>query len=464
MYSKKYYIPIFILLVYFQTIFAWPNSGPSDVVKEFFENLKNGRLDPAIQLLSVEARLNTNKIFSNLSIDESQFREIELIETKKENIKKNTANCLMSFRLKRMRFPEFMLFELSKEDGKWKIRKIESKKSQSIKVDELLVNNKGAIFIYTAEQLLSSIDNGNTWIKVYHPNTTFTAMSAAPNGDLYAWILGCKHHKNEIITPDYTGSYCLIKSKDNGINWDIISKQKDNLIKIIFDKVGNIYGMSLNQLYKSNDDGNTWELICQIKPPADFDFITVNSNDEPMWAYSSVKYKSTAWSSGAYRSDGHIEMISKEFGRIPVFNNEQSIKKIFTTPNNQVLVQTEKSLFYTENDFNEWKEIPNKIQGNELISIAINDLGEFYALSFKNGFYKLNQLILNWSLLHQENNFFIGHNFNFIFTEDNQIIGYFDDGEPSCSDGVIYSNDQGRTWIQIFSPVEWFLLQKMEID
>ncbi|MDY0082056.1 MAG: hypothetical protein RBR74_02625 [Ignavibacteriaceae bacterium] len=121
-------------------------------------------------------------------------------------------------------------------------------------IQSITINTKGHLFICTDgyKNIFKSTDNGENWIKI---NDGFDANSVDV---IYS-------NKNDIL---FIGCYSgIFKSTDNGDSW-FSSKQWKNISiikKIIIDKDGDVFVAS-DQLYKTTDEGKTWEFLSKDVP------------------------------------------------------------------------------------------------------------------------------------------------------------------------------------------------------
>ena len=112
--------------------------------------------------------------------------------------------------------------------------------------------------------LYISDDNGNNWTNVTNVDNDYWDMIVTPNGTIFS--------SGGSNTPSMTG---LIKSTDNGSSFTQINNQLGISYCSGFAKDcdNNIYAVCDNKLFKTADNGNSWEMVCTI--PA---FFTANPN------------------------------------------------------------------------------------------------------------------------------------------------------------------------------------------
>jgi len=121
-------------------------------------------------------------------------------------------------------------------------------------IQSITINTKGHLFICTDgyKNIFRSVDNGENWIKV---DDGFDANSV---NVIYS-------NKNDIL---FIGCYSgIFISTDNGDSWLSRKQWKkiSTIKKIIIDNEGAVFVAS-DQLYKTTDEGKTWEFLSKAVP------------------------------------------------------------------------------------------------------------------------------------------------------------------------------------------------------
>jgi len=120
-----------------------------------------------------------------------------------------------------------------------------------------------------------SDDNGMTWINATNIDVDWNNIVIASNGDLYASSgIGGVNNKG------------VIKSTDNGSSWLYINSNLGIISStgIFKDCVNNLFIVGDNKIFKSTNDGTTWNVIANIPPiftsfPSYGQFVVTSSGD-----------------------------------------------------------------------------------------------------------------------------------------------------------------------------------------
>ncbi|MBT8378319.1 MAG: T9SS type A sorting domain-containing protein [Ignavibacteria bacterium] len=132
----------------------------------------------------------------------------------------------------------------------------------------IVTNNNGDVFIqmenYPSRDLYRSTDEGQTWIEVGIDSCKMIDMIFKENICLALFV-----------KPN-VGMY-LYKSTDNGNSWEMMPPVPSDLYSLLWAKNGTIYGGAYQCgsgcLFVSSDSGMTWQEICGFNPDGIFDIV-----------------------------------------------------------------------------------------------------------------------------------------------------------------------------------------------
>jgi photosystem II stability/assembly factor-like uncharacterized protein len=260
---------------------------------------------------------------------------------------------------------------------------------------KFLDKNNGFVFsdlkVYTRpywQLLLTTADGGNTWI------ADTCKLSARIYGGIFPLdkkhILGIGDH--------------VYKSSNTGETWTDLTEQLPadgrTFGSFIIDSLTWIFTRS-GEIYRTNNGGQTWQLVYNITPGAIYENFTFSS--------SLIGYAST----GGVIMDNTPGYGAGSSGSVlKTFDGGQSWDKLNPEP---------------------WKSLGGKMPYIIALQFITDEIG--YLATYDSKLYKTVDGGNNWSLVH--NNYYSNGLQHFI-SED---IGYFSDGMT-----VYQTNDGGKTW------------------
>lgn len=155
--------------------------------------------------------------------------------------------------------------------------------SYSLYSNGSIVLTGGSDYFESAE-LDRSIDNGETWNKVYSINGApgaleYKVIALAINTDGTA--LGCIEKRHKINPPlsNWNYSYAIIRSTDFGVFWSTSDFIYYKINNFSWNNSNVVYAATTHGLLKSEDDGLTWNNATNALPTLDLQSIVIDSND-----------------------------------------------------------------------------------------------------------------------------------------------------------------------------------------
>ncbi|MDQ3019365.1 MAG: T9SS type A sorting domain-containing protein [Bacteroidota bacterium] len=326
--------------------------------------------------------------------------------------------------------------------------------------------------------IFRSTDNGETWSAVNFPSLAINALKVNSNGEVFAATTeGLFKSANNgasfgLIRNGSTGSIfinsqnhifiqslnSILRSTDNGSSWISIGSGNEIKMPIAQDGVGNLYTGYLGKLYKSIDNGTSWNLF------ADF---SGNSYHE----VSSIRFKSggmiiVSTSKGIFRSDNNgVSWIKANNGI-----RDPQVRSI-AVKNNTIFTASYNSVSRSTDNGHSWIELnnglPSFLSAREIITGSslnvftnIPGSGLYRSVNNGNSWFPVQSLPPNISQLKAG-----AGNKIFITTENSSVFKSDDNGNnwsnitSNLPDSILFSglslDEQNNLYVS-FQRFSWF--------
>ena len=297
----------------------------------------------------------------------------------------------------------------------------------------------GYLFALTNEkELFRSINSGLSWDKITTLPVGIGSISVGPNGDLFGGTVGgylfstdhgISWQQREIFFSDgsvsdieFSSNFIFISqsygysyyfngvwiSTDGGISWNKSTSglNGEALISITKDSFGNIYTMTdMGQIFKSTNNGQTWELKIDLLGVGND--IEIDSNNN---IYAASNYSSTV-STGIYKST--------DLGNTWVVVSNEMTFNIFIDNNNNIYTHNYDILKFSSDGGNSWENL--NFTGSYLYDvIAINDT---IFIATQKGLQQSVDLGISWALCFRYSDRFVNVNDMLALSGDKLLIG-----------------------------------------
>jgi photosystem II stability/assembly factor-like uncharacterized protein len=267
-------------------------------------------------------------------------------------------------------------------------------------INLIKVNNLGEVFTSVGFWgLIKSTDCGSTWERIGLPSASIHDMALSPNttifsnaymaglfrstnnGDSWEWI---DHFGGDLIVDDSGYVYCLgdklYRSFDNGLTW-VSNYLGVNMYKLFLSKNNKLFLANIDvKLYSSTDFGSTWVLI--------------NSNFPSLQDYAIDSFGNIyiVNSYGIYKSED--EGVS--WNQINInFGLGESVIDI--DDNDKIYVGSETGIHFSSDNGSTWYECNTGLQNTYTTSIAINNDNVVYASFINEGVYYYDSINNRWN-------------------------------------------------------------------
>lgn len=274
-------------------------------------------------------------------------------------------------------------------------------------VSSLKISPSGKVFVATTEGLFVSANNGSS----------FGLLRSGASSRVFVTSGG-------FIFINSSGNNVL-RSTDDGKSWITVSSGDEAKFPLAEDLSGNIYSDHLGKIYKSTDDGLTWNLFANISGETYSEISSIIFKNEGKILVSTSK--------GIYRSDDngitwHTSNPGLRDPQVQVINVRNNI--IFTGSYNNASRSTDNGSTWNSmlNGLPEGyiKNIVTTFQENVFVEVAVRGL----FLSEDNG--------MNWETVSSLPQ---GTSIKHMVADGNKLWITTENGE------LLVTNDNGKTWI-----------------
>jgi photosystem II stability/assembly factor-like uncharacterized protein len=219
------------------------------------------------------------------------------------------------------------------------------------------------------KSLIRSTDNGRSWLEIpgTQVNGAFFSGVVYPNGNIFC-------------ASDIGG---IFKSTDSGLSWLTNSQLKGYVASLMINSCGNFYAGASNGVYRSLDEGKTWEFFRVDTSITENSFLPVkpmitDSQGNIFVFVGGVSFN--GW--GPYRSNDNGQTWVLLNKGLPDMQNN-SIHCMLTAPNGVVFVGTDSGIYML--DSNAWTSFSSGLTSLVVMSLAVDHQGRIYAGTAGNG-------------------------------------------------------------------------------
>lgn len=271
------------------------------------------------------------------------------------------------------------------------------------------VNNNGDVFA-AAGNIYRSMDAGNTWDSVTTAPGFFTNIVIDTAGTIYvgnvSWEFG----------------NTLLISEDNGDNW--VQQPMDiglaEQMVINVNSMGHIFVGTENFLFRSTDDGVTWEILNEGQ------FIVrsilVTSGDD--------LFVGLAMGGGIYRSTDNGDTLVQV-----MLDND--VNALAANNDSVIFAGTSTGVYRSADNGDTWQSVSSGLVDLNILSLGIDADNTLYAGAY--GIFRSENNGDNWTTAYN------GVTANRVFSLDSNMEGNL----FALADGVYTSSDNGDTWTRV---------------
>jgi len=306
----------------------------------------------------------------------------------------------------------------SEDDGDNWI-KIDLDMTISRPIHSIFIDPNGVIYLGTGSGIHRSIDDGENWERIGVPNSDVWVVGINSEGDLFAGT--------------DNGTF---RSENSGNTWERIeliekSEFKSNLSNIAFspDGFGFVGDESSNRLFRSLDNGASWSVSLE---QVDVGEILISSSGYVFVGEEEQKI---------YRSSDNGETWERlENG----LEEAQSFLALVETPDGDIFGGGfgEEGIYHSTDNGDSW--VLGGLEGNPIWSLAVNSAGDIFAGTTGGVYYSADNGS-SWTLF----NITGGYVFSIVVSTSDDIFAgtfNFEDEDILPADGVLVSRDNGDTW------------------
>jgi photosystem II stability/assembly factor-like uncharacterized protein len=329
------------------------------------------------------------------------------------------------------------------------------------RVNDFIFTNDGGVIAAIGRNGLYKSYNFFEWNNILSNSEDYWSLGKDSEGSLYAgtdngkiyisvddgltWNLSYINNKRIIrfLQTDinfFAGSHGKLLKKGNGSHvWEQVNI--DSIVGYIrpFSDDSNIYFYSNRRIFKSTDEGNTWNHTTNIN------FFNSNSIYDCVYNNRLIAGfgDETSWF-----GDGWGVAVSNDQGVSWTWTNDglppkfSSAFKLIRSLNNTYLGTNAAGVFKSTNFGDSWFPINNGITAANTLDIALDHQGILYAACWSSGFHKSTDNGLTWEVIN--NGLTNSYCYSIIADNDGNLIGGTDQG-------IFRSTNGGMNWVQTAS-------------
>ena len=213
-----------------------------------------------------------------------------------------------------------------------------------------LENPNGDIFAATSSGIFRSSDDANKWANVNNTIENIVSLAINSVNDLYAASCG----RGIFLSYNYGAVW---HEMNNGVLGPTVQSIAINSIDEIF--VGTDHCVTGCSIYRSNDNGESWEIIHDNLSISD---LKINKQGD---IFAATRFK------GIYRSTDNGDNWTKINNGL---TDTMAVYCLEISPNEQLYAGTEKGIFYSDDNGDSWENISKGLEFNEDGYIYINSI------------------------------------------------------------------------------------------
>jgi len=289
-------------------------------------------------------------------------------------------------------------------------------------INDFLYYKDSIIFLATEEGLIKSVDNGENWNRISPETTKIRSLAKDSSGYLYA---------GENYSSD---NFFILKSTDEGNTWSRMNLNIwPDVRQFFIPYQDTIYLCTWGDgIYKSTDRGASWELKNNGITHLNIRVMCLLSNGDLLIG---------TYEGGVYRSIDGANFWTQSNTGIPPYGTNIDARDFCEFAPGNILVGSQDGIYYSSNYGNTWVPRNNGYSGARANKIIKGKNGIIYAGSYvSRGVYYTSDNGNNWAHLG------LG---NAIYTLD------FDINQQLCigtsSDGLYRLNFGDTSWTQIYN-------------
>lgn len=272
----------------------------------------------------------------------------------------------------------------------------------------LTVTESGDVYAGYDSLLLRSTDNGTTWNLVFTASGNFISLTSDSFNTVYGSTMG------------ENGEMTLLISADGGANWvqKSMAFASYSHLNLHINSVGHIFSASFEGLYKSVDQGDTWELIYNGQVRS----LVIDSNDNLIVGgfYDYWLYKSTDNGSNWYH-----------------FYNAVGIYPLAEDDEGYIYAPSDIGLLRISSDGLNWSQIDRDLPTDDIYTIYVNHDGVVFVGN--DGIHKSIDNGVNWTFASDGLN---ADSFTYIYSSPDGHI-------YAISDALYVSTDEGESYSKL---------------
>lgn len=241
----------------------------------------------------------------------------------------------------------------------WDVIYIEEPES-SFHVNDLLIYSATAYFLATSKGVLRTVNSGDSWTTVGLENVDIESIGMRGSGELMAG-----------------GGQTFYLSSDLGETWSssVITNEIDVVQKVLEDSQGRLFCVMTGGVYRSTDQGNSWQSILEPSPPSiDSLFVagSINAGDD---AFIIEGNTFCVQCNQVYRSLNHGDSWKVVLDALP-FNTFP----LAISATGEIFLANSENIYHSQDNGESWEIVfDNTTIGLSVISaLYINPFGDFF--------------------------------------------------------------------------------------